>query len=77
MANKWPNVYVNIAAWLPKYFGPNLMQFVKGRSTHKKVIFGTNGLDWSRYLMEFEKLGVQPERAEAVLWGNARRVHGL
>jgi len=77
VANKWPNVYMNIAAWLPKYFGPNLVQFVKGRSTHKKVIFGTNGLDWSRYLHEFEKLGVKEERAKAILWENGKSVHNL
>ena len=41
------------------------------------MIFGTNGLDWSRYLMEFDKLGVAEDRAEAILWGNARRVHAL
>ena len=77
VANKWPNVYVNIAAWLPKYFGPNLVQFVKGRSTHTKVMFGTNGLDWGRYLEEVEKLGVQEERARAVLWETASRVHDI
>jgi hypothetical protein len=77
VAGKWPNVYVNIAAWLPKYFGPNLIRFIKGRGSHQKVIFGTNGLDWSRYLMEFDKLGVAEDRAEAILWGNARRVHAL
>ena len=77
VANKWPNVYVNIAAWLPKYFGPNLLQFIKGRGTHQKVIFGTNGLDWSRYLMEFDKLEVPEERARAILFDNARRIYDL
>jgi len=77
VANKWPNVYMNISAWLPKYFGPNLVRFVRGRSTHQKVIFGSNGLDWKRYLMEFDKLDVPEERARAVLFENAKRVHGL
>ncbi len=77
VANKWPNVYVNIAAWLPKYFGPNLTQFLRGRSTHKKVIFGTNGLDWARYLREFEKLEIPEERARAILWENARSLYKL
>jgi hypothetical protein len=77
VANKWPNVYVNIAAWLPKYFGPNLTQFLRGRSTHKKVIFGTNGLDWARYLREFEKLEIPEERARAILWENARSIYKL
>ena len=77
VADKWPNVYVNIAAWLPKYFGPNLVQFVKGRNTHQKVLFGTNGLDWTRYLESFHQLGVQEDRARAILVDNPRRVHGL
>jgi hypothetical protein len=77
VANKWPNVYVNIAAWLPKYFGPNLVQFLRGRSTHKKVIMGTNGLDWSRYLLEFDRLEIPEERARAILWDTPRKVHGL
>ena len=77
VANKWPNVYVNISAWLPKYFGPNLVRFVRGRSTHQKVLFGTNGLDWSRYLMELDKLDIPEERARAILYENAQRVHGL
>jgi predicted TIM-barrel fold metal-dependent hydrolase len=68
---------VNIAAWLPKYFGPNLVQFLRGRSSHKKVIMGTNGLDWSRYLLEFDRLEIPEERARAILWDTPRKVHGL
>lgn len=77
VANKWPNVYVNISAWMPKYFDQNLVRFIKGRASHTKVLFGTNGLDWQRYLMEFEKLEIAPERAQAILCDNPRRVYGL
>ena len=77
VAGKWPNVYLNISAWLPKYFGRNLVRFVKGRGSHKKVIFGTNGLDWTRYLAEFDRLEIPEDRARAVLYENAKRVHGL
>ncbi|MBZ0112593.1 MAG: amidohydrolase family protein [Thermoanaerobaculia bacterium] len=77
VAGKWPNVYVNIAAWLPKYFGPNLRQFISGRHTHSKVLFGTNGLDWTRYLEEFDNLGVDEDRARAILFDNPRRVYQL
>lgn len=77
VANKWPNVYVNISAWLPKYFGPNLVQFLRGRTTCHKVLFGTNGLDWQRYLREFDQLDVPEDRARAILFENARRVHGI
>lgn len=77
VATKWPNVYVNTSAWLPKYFGPSLKQFLRGRSSHKKVIFGTNGLDWARYLQEFDRLEIAPDRARAILYDTPRRIHGL
>jgi predicted TIM-barrel fold metal-dependent hydrolase len=41
------------------------------------VLFGSNGLDWTRYLREFHDLGIREERARAMLVDNARRVHGL
>ncbi len=77
VATKWPNVYVNISAWMPKYFGPSLVRFIRGRSTHRKVLFGTNGLDWARYLREFDRLEIPEDRARAILIDNPRRVHGL
>lgn len=77
VAGKWPNVYVNTSAWLPKYFGPSLVRFMSGRGTHGKVLFGTNGLDWTRYLQEFERLGIPEDYAHAILCENPRRVHGL
>ena len=77
VAGKWPNVYVNTSAWLPKYFGPSLVQFMSGRAGHKKVLFGTNGLDWVRYLKEFGRLGISEDRMQAILCDNPRRVHGL
>lgn len=77
VATKWPNVYMNIAAWLPKYFSPTLVQFMRGRTGHQKVIFGTNGLDWRRYLASFAALEIPEDRAHAILRGNALRVHGL
>ena len=77
VATKWPNVYVNISAWMPKYLGPSMVRFMRGRAGHKKVLFGTNGLDWSRYLKEFDRLEIPEDRARAILFDNPRRVHGL
>ena len=77
VATKWPNVYVNIAAWMPKYFGESLVRFMRGRTGSQKVLFGTNGLDWTRYLREFDALEIPEDRARAILFENARRVHGL
>lgn len=77
VATKWPNVYINISAWLPKYFNPALIRFMRGRSSHKKVIWGTNGLDWARYLEQLGQMEIPEDRARAILWENARRVHDL
>ena len=77
VAAKWPNVYLNISAWLPKYFGPSLLTFMRGRTGSSKTIFGSNGLDWTRYLDEFDRLEIKEERARAILVDNAKRVHGL
>ncbi len=77
VATKWPNVYVNISAWLPKYFSPSLVQFMRGRGTHQKVIFGSNGLDWQRYLYEFDRLEIPAEHARAILLDTPKRVHKI
>lgn len=77
VATKWPNVYLNISAWLPKYFGPNLLNFMRSRTGSSKVIFGSNGLSWERYLVEMERLELKPDRLEAILYGNTERIYGL
>lgn len=77
VATKWPNVYINVSAWLPKYFDPKLTRYLGSRSGCQKVLFGTNGLDWARYLSEFDKLNLPPDRLEKILRSTPRRVWGL
>lgn len=77
VATKWPNVYISTTAWLPRYLSPALVSFMRTRSGAEKVLFGTNGLDWGRYLQDFEQLGLPPERAANILALNARRVFGV
>lgn len=77
VATKWPNVYLSTSAWLPRYLHPAFLQFLKGRQGRDKVLFGTNGLSWERYLRDFEALGLPEEHTERVLAGNARRLFGL
>ena len=77
VCTKWPNVYLSTSAWLPKYLDPAFVRFMGGRTGSSKVMFGTNGLSWSRYLGDFEKLGLKPDRVENLLWGNAKRVFKL
>ena len=77
VATKWPNVYLNISAWLPKYFGPNLLQFMKSKTGSEKVLFGSNGLDWQRYLDEMSRLEIAEDRAAKILSGNAKRIYRI
>ncbi len=77
VAAKWPNVYLSISAWMPKYFGESLLRFMRGRTGSQKVLFGSNGLAWARYLAEMGGLELRPERAEAIISGNAKRVFKL
>jgi hypothetical protein len=77
VATKWPNVYINISAWLPRYFSPALVNFMKTRAGANKVLFGSNGLPWKRYLEQFDALGLSEEAKRKILYDNPKRVHGL
>jgi predicted TIM-barrel fold metal-dependent hydrolase len=74
---KWPNVFVNVSAWLPKYFSPALQSFMKTRLAIDKIIFGSNGLPWKRYLDQFDELGLSEEAKRKMLYENAKKVHRL
>ena len=43
----------------------------------EKILFGSNGLDWARYLEQFHALGLRDDTVEQILSTNARRVFGL
>lgn len=77
VATKWPNVYINVSAWLPKYFSPQLVQFMNGRTGGNKVIFGSNGLSWERYLEQFDAMELRGDNLKKIIYDNPRRVHGL
>lgn len=77
VAGKWPNVYINISAWLPKYFSPTLVTFMKGRTGAQKVLFGSNGLSWKRYLEQFDAMGLREDTLRQILYENPKRVHKL
>lgn len=77
VTTKWPNVYLNISAWLPKYFGPSLLQFMRSKTGSEKVLFGSNGLSWERYLVEMDRLEIAPDRMAKILWENAKRIYRL
>ncbi len=77
VATKWPNVYINISAWLPKYFHPSMTSFIKTRMGAAKILFGSNGLPWKRFLEQIDELGLRDEAKKAILYDNPKRVHKL
>ncbi len=77
VTTKWPNIYLNISAWLPRYFGPSLVGFLRSRTGSRKVIFGTNGLSWQRYRDQLHQLELRDDTLRAILWDNPRRVYEL
>jgi uncharacterized protein len=77
VASRWPNVHINVSAWLPKYFSPALVQFISTDMGSRKVIFGSNGLPWERYMEQMSGLGIRPERLERILRVNALELYGL
>lgn len=77
VTTKWPNVFVSLSAWLPKYISPSLLQYMKSRAGREKVLFGSNGLSWERYNQQFDELGMDEDTAKKVLRDNAKRVFNL
>ncbi len=78
VAMKHKNVYIDTSAWLPDYYPPQLIQYMKtfGR---KKVLFGTNfpHLPWDRCVGQALKLDLPEKTMKLFLRENAREVFGL
>lgn len=77
VTTKWPNVFLSVSAWLPKYFTPTLVAYLKSRAGREKVLFGSNGLSWDRYNAGFAEMGIDEDTARKVLRDNARAVFGI
>jgi predicted TIM-barrel fold metal-dependent hydrolase len=78
LAFKYPNVHIDTSAHLPKYYPPELVQFMNSRG-QDKVLFGTNYpmLLFTPCMSQIEGLGLKPEAQEKFLRLNAIRVFGL
>lgn len=74
VARKWPNVHLSTSAWFPSQLDPDFLSFMRSRTGSEKVLFGSNGLDWGRYLEEFGELGLRDDTVEKILVDNPRRV---
>lgn len=75
---KHENVYIDTSAYLPRYYPPQLVQFMRtyGRN---KVLFGTNFpmLAFDKCAEQARALELPPEAQAAFLRDNARRVFKL
>ncbi len=78
LAWKYPNVYIDTSAYLPRYYPPTLRMFMNSYG-QDKVLFGTNYpmLSPSRCRAQVEELGLKPEASERFLRLNAIKAFGL
>lgn len=78
LATKYPNVYVDTSAYVPKRLPPELVAFMRGHG-RSKVLFATNYpmIQAAEALGQLEALGLDDEAQGLFLRGNAARVFGL
>lgn len=78
LAWKHDNVFIDTSAYLPRYYPPELLQFLKTYG-QDKVMFGSNfpQLPLDRCLEQVRALGLKDEIARKFLSENARRVFKL
>jgi predicted TIM-barrel fold metal-dependent hydrolase len=78
VAWKHENVYIDTSAWAPRYYPPQLIQFMRtvGRG---KVLFGTNfpQMPLERCVRELQDLDLPEETRRDFVRENARRVFRL
>jgi predicted TIM-barrel fold metal-dependent hydrolase len=78
LAWKYPNVYIDTSAYLPRYYPPTLRTFMNSYG-QDKVLFGTNYpmLSPSRCASQVEELGLKAEAREKFLRLNAIKAFRL
>jgi predicted TIM-barrel fold metal-dependent hydrolase len=78
VAWKHDNVYIDTSAYLPRYYPPQLVHYLKTYGSDK-VLFGTNfpQLSFARCVEQVAGLGLSDEVRAKFLHGNARRVFRL
>ncbi|MGE8413558.1 MAG: amidohydrolase family protein [Pseudomonas sp.] len=78
LAWKHDNVHIDTSAYLPAYYPPQLLQFIRTYG-QDKVLFGSNfpQLSLKKCLEQVQALELPPAIADKFLQGNARRVFGL
>jgi predicted TIM-barrel fold metal-dependent hydrolase len=78
VATKFPNVYIDTSAYVPKRYPAELVAYLKSHGK-QKVMFGTNYpmITPQACLAQTNVLDLDPETAELFFHGNAERVFKL
>jgi predicted TIM-barrel fold metal-dependent hydrolase len=78
LATRFPNVYIDTSAYKPRRYPPDLVAYLRGHG-RKKVLFGTNyPMIMPRdCLQDLDGLGLDAERRNLFLHGNAERVFSI
>ncbi len=78
LAWKYPNVYIDTSAYLPRFYPPTFRMFMNSYG-QDKVLFGTNYpmLSPSRCRAQVDELGLKPEAKEKFLRLNTLKAFGL
>ena len=79
LASKHPNVYLGTSGYAPKYWRPEMLQFMDSRRGRNKTIWGTDYplVRHAESMQQIKELGLKPETLQAVLHDNAARVFGI
>jgi predicted TIM-barrel fold metal-dependent hydrolase len=72
---KYRNLYLMTSAYAPKYFPPELIQFMNTRGKHK-ILFASDHpvLDFARCVKEAEQLPLREGVLDLFLYENAHRL---
>lgn len=78
LAWKHDNVFIDTSAYLPRYYPPQLLQFMRSYGSDK-VLFGSNfpQLPLTRCMQQVKELGLSSEVEARFLHKNARRIFKL
>jgi uncharacterized protein len=79
LASKHPNVYLGTSGYAPKYWRPEMLQFMNSRRGRDKTVWGTDYplVRHEESMKQIAELDLKPETVKAVLNENARKVFGL
>jgi hypothetical protein len=79
LASKHPNVYLGTSGYAPRYWRPEMLQFMDSRRGRHKTLWGTDYplVRHEESMKQIAELGLKDETVRALLNENARKVYGL